>query len=42
MVAETTGSFTGADYRFSVIIGALLGWLAAARIYGISGPRIEQ
>jgi len=29
-VAETTGSFTGADARFSVLMGALFGWLAAA------------
>jgi len=29
-VAETTGSFTGADPRFSVLMGALFGWLAAA------------
>ena len=29
-VAETTGSFTGADPRFSVVMGALFGWLAAA------------
>ncbi|HVD24419.1 MAG TPA: O-antigen ligase family protein [Gaiellaceae bacterium] len=41
MVAETTGTFTGADYRFSVIMGALLGWLAAARMHGLSGPRTE-
>jgi hypothetical protein len=29
-VAETTGSFTGADPRFSVIVGGIVGWLAAA------------
>jgi O-antigen ligase/polysaccharide polymerase Wzy-like membrane protein len=29
-VAETTASFTGADPRFSVLMGALFGWLAAA------------
>jgi O-antigen ligase len=37
MVAETTGSFTGVDYRFSVIIGALIGWLSAARMHGLRG-----
>jgi O-antigen ligase len=35
MVAETTGSYTGVDYRFSVIMGAVIGWLAAARMYAI-------
>jgi O-antigen ligase len=29
-VAETTGSFTGASARFSVVLGAMLGWLASA------------
>ncbi len=31
MVAETTASFTGVDVRFSMIVGAALGWLAAAK-----------
>jgi hypothetical protein len=31
MVAETTGSFGGVDPRFTVVLGALLGWLSAAR-----------
>jgi O-Antigen ligase len=31
MVAETTASFTGVDLRFSMIVGAAFGWLAAAR-----------
>lgn len=39
MVAETTGSFTGVDYRFSVLIGALIGWLSAARMHGLGGNR---
>lgn len=30
LVAETTGSFTGVDLRFSILVGAILGWLAAA------------
>jgi O-antigen ligase len=37
MVVETTGSFTGVDYRFSVIIGAVIGWLSAARMHGLRG-----
>lgn len=37
MVVETTGSFTGVDYRFSVIIGAVIGWLSAARAHGLRG-----
>jgi hypothetical protein len=31
MVVELTASFTGVDTRFSIIVGAALGWLAAAR-----------
>jgi O-Antigen ligase len=31
MVVETTASFTGVDTRFSIVVGAALGWLAAAR-----------
>jgi hypothetical protein len=31
MVVETTASFTGVDVRFSMIVGAAIGWLAAAR-----------
>jgi hypothetical protein len=31
MVVETTASFTGVDVRFSMIVGAALGWLAAAK-----------
>jgi hypothetical protein len=31
MVVETTASFTGVDTRFSLVVGAALGWLAAAR-----------
>jgi hypothetical protein len=31
MVVETTASFTGVDTRFSMVVGAALGWLAAAR-----------
>jgi hypothetical protein len=31
MVAETTGSFTGVEPRLTVVLGALFGWLAAAR-----------
>jgi hypothetical protein len=31
MVVETTASFTGVDTRFSMVVGAVLGWLAAAR-----------
>jgi hypothetical protein len=31
MVVELTASFTGVDTRFSMIVGAALGWLAAAR-----------
>jgi O-antigen ligase len=30
VVAETTATWTGADYRFNVVLGVLLGWLAAA------------
>ena len=30
-VAETTGSFTGVSDRYTVVVGAALGWLAAAR-----------
>jgi hypothetical protein len=37
MVVETTGSFTGVDYRFSVIFGGIIGWLAAARMHGLRG-----
>jgi hypothetical protein len=32
IVVETTASFTGVDTRFSMIVGAALGWLAAARV----------
>jgi O-Antigen ligase len=32
MVVETTASFTGVDTRFSIVVGAALGWLAAARL----------
>jgi O-Antigen ligase len=31
MVVETTASFTGVDIRFSILVGAALGWLAAAK-----------
>lgn len=31
IVVETTASFTGVDVRFSIIVGAALGWLAAAQ-----------
>jgi hypothetical protein len=31
MVVETTASFTGVDTRFSMIVGAAIGWLAAAQ-----------
>jgi hypothetical protein len=31
IVVETTASFTGVDIRFSIIVGAALGWLAAAK-----------
>jgi hypothetical protein len=30
MIAEATASFTGVDLRFSFIVGAAMGWLAAA------------
>jgi len=30
-VAETTGSFTGVSERYTVVVAAALGWLAAAR-----------
>jgi hypothetical protein len=32
MVVETTASFTGVDTRFSIVVGAALGWLGAARL----------
>ena len=31
IVVETTASFTGVDIRFSIIVGAALGWMAAAQ-----------
>jgi hypothetical protein len=31
VVAETTGSFTGVNDRYTVVVGVALGWLAAAR-----------
>ena len=31
VVAETTGSFTGVNDRYTVVLGVALGWLAAAR-----------
>ncbi|OWY62973.1 hypothetical protein B7486_55570, partial [cyanobacterium TDX16] len=30
--AELTGSFTGAGFRFSVVLAAVLGWLASAYV----------
>jgi O-antigen ligase len=35
MVAETTASFTGVDYRFSIVMGGLIGWLSAAGAHGL-------
>jgi hypothetical protein len=32
IVAETTASFTGVDYRFSILLGVLLGCVAAASL----------
>lgn len=31
LVAETTASFSGVDGRFSIVLGAIIGWLAVAR-----------
>jgi O-antigen ligase len=42
VVAEATGSFTGVDQRMTVLVGACLGWLAAAtRIAGEERPLDE-
>lgn len=41
MVAETTASYTGVDYRFSVLMGSLIGWLSAARMHGLRGSSPE-
>jgi hypothetical protein len=37
VVAETTGSFTGVNDRYTVVVGVALGWLAAARAVECSG-----
>jgi hypothetical protein len=37
VLAETTGAFTGVDARFDIFLGAVLGWLAAARQHGLVG-----
>lgn len=50
MIAEATASFTGVDLRFSFIVGAVMGWLAAAHatmsdpapVAAVSGERRTQ
>jgi O-antigen ligase len=41
VLIEATATFTGANLRFTVVIGALLGWLAAAELF-LHRQRDEQ
>lgn len=42
IVAETTASFTGVDYRFTIVLAAMFGWLAVALRSVREDAEIEQ